>query len=342
MSTRVDKKLTRLAQFRQIIHHQTVRLVASVQRHLACGFANFALSMEMIMRHFLALLALAGTICVPEMAVAAARSDFTAAPPSSSQMLQCNSPDPARAIIGCSALIRTGIPSVRSRSSAAPLLGEDTALTDLSAVYSTRGVAYERRGEYDLALADFNQAIRLDPKNAFALRNRGDYYLAQGDVTHAMEDFNQAVAISPKFPELLVSRGNAYMVNGDFAHALPDYDQALALNPKMAIGYASRGEAYRTQGESDKAIADFDAALKLEAKLPAALLSRGLAREDKNDYARAIEDFSQAIKLDPKYVDAFDERAMAYEHMGAHDKAMADVAQAIKLDPQNPDAHKLP
>src|SRR5262249_16123634 len=154
-----------------------------------------------------------------------ARSDFTAAPPSSSQMLQCNSPDPARAIIGCSALIRTGIPPARSRSSAAPLLS-DTAQADMSAVYSTRGVAYQKRGEYDLALADFNQAIRLDPKNAMALRNRGDYYLAQDDFTHAMQDFNQAVAISPKSPELFVSRGNAYMVNGDFEHGLPDFEQA--------------------------------------------------------------------------------------------------------------------
>jgi len=340
MFSQVDEKLTRLAEFRQIIHHHRVsssRLLSSRVR-----FANLALSMEMIMRHFLTLLVLTGTVCVSDGAIAAARSDFTPTTPSSSQMLQCNSPDPARAIVGCSALIRTGVPSVRSRSSAAPLLGEDTAQSDLSAVYSTRGVAYQKRGEYDLALADFNQAIRLDPKNAFALRNRSDYYLAQDDVTHAMEDFNQAVAISPKSPELLVSRGNAYMVNGDFAHALPDYDQAIAINPKLAFAYASRGEAYRTQGESDKAITDFDAAIKLEAKLPAALLSRGLAREDKNDYTRAIEDFSQAIRLDPYYVAAYDERAMAYEHMGAHDKAMADVAQAMKLDPQNPDAHKLP
>jgi tetratricopeptide (TPR) repeat protein len=138
------------------------------------------LSMEMIMRRVFALVVLAGTICVPDAALAAARSDFTTLTPSSSQMLQCNSPDPARAIIGCSALIRTGIPPVRSRSSAAALLGSDTAQADLSAVYSTRGVAYQKRGEYDLALADFNQAIRLDPKNGMALRNRGDYYPGSG------------------------------------------------------------------------------------------------------------------------------------------------------------------
>src|SRR5258706_8884690 len=88
----------------------------------------------------------------------------TAQGASSAQMSQCNSPDPARAIIGCSAIIQ--------KSGPPDLMG---------AVYSTRGLAYQKRGENDLAIADLDQAIKLDSKNAISLRSRGDFYQAQGD-----------------------------------------------------------------------------------------------------------------------------------------------------------------
>src|SRR5262249_20836660 len=83
---------------------------------------------------------------------------------STAQMLQCNSPDPARAVIGCTTLIREAI---------------DQGL--LSTAYSNRGAAYEKRGESAFALSDFDQAIKVNPKNAEALRNRGDHFLAQND-----------------------------------------------------------------------------------------------------------------------------------------------------------------
>ncbi len=237
-------------------------------------------------------------------AAAAAGAFMPAGPPKSNvlqtttqytpQMLQCDSPDPDRAIIGCDAVINSN------------------ATPDIKSIaYGRRGVAYERRGDYDRAIADLNAAVRIDPKSVNALRVRGNYYRDQHDFEHALENYNQAIAVNPKDPETFTQRANAYVINGNFVNAMADYGQAIALNPKSAMAYTSRGEAYRSHGEDDRAIADFDQAIKLEPKLVNAFIRRGLAQENKNDYTRAIADFTQAIKVDPKNVTAYDERASA-------------------------------
>src|SRR5436190_1456207 len=93
------------------------------------------------------------TACTSRASRKGPRSDMSnpSMTPSSSQMLQCNSPDPARAIIGCSAIIRQRIPVTNQVNSAAPLLVDNTAQADLSAAYNTRGAAYEKRREHELA-----------------------------------------------------------------------------------------------------------------------------------------------------------------------------------------------
>jgi tetratricopeptide (TPR) repeat protein len=64
---------------------------------------------------------------------------------------------------------------------------------DLALVFNNRGNAYSDKNDYDRAIADFNQAIRLDPKYAFPHDGRGKAYYAKNDLNHAFADFDEAV-----------------------------------------------------------------------------------------------------------------------------------------------------
>ena len=66
-----------------------------------------------------------------------------------------------------------------------------------------RGNAYQNKGDDDRAIADYNEAIRLDAKSAVAYFARGRSYFFAGSAEKALVDFNQASAQAPK---------NAYMV----------------------------------------------------------------------------------------------------------------------------------
>ena len=65
-------------------------------------------------------------------------------------------------------------------------------------MYSSRGVAYGLRGDFDKAIADFSAAIRLNPKDAQAYQNRGVAYEKKGEKAKAEEDFAQAKNLGDK------------------------------------------------------------------------------------------------------------------------------------------------
>jgi tetratricopeptide (TPR) repeat protein len=60
-----------------------------------------------------------------------------------------------------------------------------------------RGNAYYAKKDYDRALADYNETIRLDPDNAAALYNRGLVKQRKGDISGANEDIARAKQLSP-------------------------------------------------------------------------------------------------------------------------------------------------
>jgi Flp pilus assembly protein TadD len=65
-------------------------------------------------------------------------------------------------------------------------------------MYSSRGIAYGLRGDFDKAIADCTEAIRLDPKNTQAYQNRGVAYGKKGEKAKAEEDFAQTKKLEDK------------------------------------------------------------------------------------------------------------------------------------------------
>jgi tetratricopeptide (TPR) repeat protein len=200
--------------------------------------------------------------------------------------------------------------------------------------YFNRGDTYRLKGDYDRAIADFTHAIALDPKYAHAYRTRGIAYQAKKDYDRAIADYTQAIALDPKYAYAYIDRGNAYAAKGDNDRAIADYVKAIALDPKFAIAYNNLGDANRAKGDNDPAIADYVKAIALDPKYVLAYLSRGNAYAAKGDTDRAVADYSQALMLDPKFAIAYNNRGDANRAKGDTDRAVADYSQAIVLDPK--------
>src|SRR5262249_56598561 len=92
-------------------------------------------------------------------------------------------------------------------------------------------LAYLSRLNNRPANADFDEAIRLEPKFASAYTDRGSAYRARGDNDHAIADFGEAIRLDPKSADAYYNRGLAYLYSGDFAKALADVSEASALDP---------------------------------------------------------------------------------------------------------------
>ena len=127
----------------------------------------------------------------------------------------------------------------------------------LAGAFNNRGVEYKNKGEYDRAIAAYDEAIRLNPNFAVAFANRGAAYDDKGEYDRAIADYDQAIRLKPDLTYAFFNRGNAYGHKGDYDSAFRDYDQAIRLDPEFAVAYGGRGRAYEKLGNLDAAIRDY-------------------------------------------------------------------------------------
>jgi tetratricopeptide (TPR) repeat protein len=134
---------------------------------------------------------------------------------------------------------------------------------DLVGLYNIRGFTYWFFDDFDPALADFNEIIRLDPNNQDGYFYRG-LIRSRTDNARAIADFSEALRIGPFYYPSYNQRGYIYLKMGDYDRAIADFSESIRLNPKFVFSFTSRGEAYEKKGDLENALADFDMALTLE------------------------------------------------------------------------------
>jgi Caspase domain/Tetratricopeptide repeat len=122
-----------------------------------------------------------------------------------------------------------------------------------------RGQFYARYGQFNRAISDFDEAIRLKPDDPEALNNRCWARTMLSDTTKAMQDCNEALRLRPAYGDALDSRG---LINLKLCHnteALSDYDSAVKYNPRQASSLFGRGVAKvrigNTAGGNDDIVA---------------------------------------------------------------------------------------
>src|ERR1700730_17605619 len=136
---------------------------------------------------------------------------------------------------------------------------------ELASAFSNRGVAYKRKGDLDRAIADYDEAIKINPKNGIAFINRGLGYLKKGDLDRTIADLSDIIRLYPKFAMGYGNRGEAYLRKGELDRALADLNEAIATDPQLTTAYAYRGLVQEKKGDRERARADFEMALSLPA-----------------------------------------------------------------------------
>jgi tetratricopeptide (TPR) repeat protein len=188
--------------------------------------------------------------------------------------------------------------------------------------------------EFDRAIAEYSEAIRLDPKNIAAFWGRCVAWTDRNALDRALADCDGAIAINARYARPYATRCIIWNNKRDHDRAAADCDQALRLDPRDALAHEARGVLLRGKRDYEGAIAELDEAIRLDPKLADAYHERGLALVDKRDYDRAIADYDEAIRLEPKFVRAYAARCWAWHLEREFDRALKDCDQAITLAPR--------
>jgi tetratricopeptide (TPR) repeat protein len=135
-----------------------------------------------------------------------------------------------------------------------------------AAAYYNRGNAHAAKGDHDAAIADYDEAIKLDPKNASAYNNRGSAKNDKGDSEAALADFNAAIKQNVRYASAYFNRGNALAARGEAMPAIQDYDVAVRYDRRNVNARIARGALLLAGGQSAKARADMRQAAALDRK----------------------------------------------------------------------------
>jgi tetratricopeptide (TPR) repeat protein len=148
---------------------------------------------------------------------------------------------------------------------------------------------------------------------ANALTKSGNQKMRNGDFDGAIADFNEVIRIYQVYPANVqsasyLSRGLAYSGKGELEKALADMNKAISLQSDNAFGYQNRAGVYEKQNEIDKAIADYSKAIKLNPKFPFPYRGRGLLLLKKGKDTEAEADFAKYLQLNPNGKSALDKQ----------------------------------
>src|SRR5262249_46573095 len=136
--------------------------------------------------------------------------------------------------------------------------------------HARRASLFMARSKFDLAVADAEAAIQLNPKSVPALMTRSQVNQRTGKFDLALADLNQVIEIEPKNPVAYFARGNVKGDQKNWADALTDLSQAITLRQDYAMAYVGRARAYLETGQLDQALNDLNTAISINPGVQAA------------------------------------------------------------------------
>jgi len=208
---------------------------------------------------------------------------------------------------------------------------------ELATAHIVRGNAYFSKGDYNGAARDYDEAVRLNPKNSVAFYNRGNVYNRLGQYDDAIENYDKAIELRQDYANAF--NNSAYTSKGAYDRAIEDCSRAIALDATKANYFVSRGNAYNKKPDYDRAMSDYDQAIRLDANNVSAYLGRCSVFIDKANYGSAIESCDQALKRQPNNQSARNNRCWARAIQGPQEQlkqALDDCDEALRLRPNDP------
>ncbi|KUR72694.1 hypothetical protein AQZ52_05535 [Novosphingobium fuchskuhlense] len=207
-----------------------------------------------------------------------------------------------------------------------------------AAGFAQRGSARAARGDWQAAVADFDEAIKLEPAKAEYWRGRASARGRAGDGPGARADFDKAMALTPNDPDLVIQRGFMRLRDGDEKGALADAEAALAGYHEGSLERLAVVALFDRLHRADRVLALIDPIIALhraDNELGNLLNTRCYSRALANiELPKAMADCTGAIKRLGPLPALVDSRAMVKVRMGDVAGALADYDTVLAKAPQ--------
>ncbi|MEM6726553.1 MAG: tetratricopeptide repeat protein, partial [Bacteroidota bacterium] len=176
-----------------------------------------------------------------------------------------------------------------------------TLSPSLSLVYNNRGIAYKDNQQIDLAKADYERAIQVNPADAKTFTNLG----------------------------------NLQFLSNDFNGAIQNYTKSINLKADSESSWSSRGAAYASLGNYNQAEQDLLKALEINPTHNDALRNISMVNFYQQKWAEGINRSKTYLNLNPGDADMINQLGTMYLRNGNNDLALQEFNRSIQMNPNN-------
>lgn len=182
------------------------------------------------------------------------------------------------------------------------------------------------------ALSDINRSIELSKNNSTAYVMRAEIEMKSvHDIPAAIADMDEAIKLEPHFAGYFLNRAFMKYKNDDYFGAMSDYDYALVLEPTNVIAHFNRGLLLAEVSDNDKALRDFSYVLKSNPNHFMARYNRALIYTETGELRKAIADYDIVLQKYPDFQAGLYARSECKRKLGDMAGGEADYRKSMAL-----------
>ncbi len=197
-------------------------------------------------------------------------------------------------------------------------------------VYLMQGHVYESIGQYDRALAQYEQGNQFHPYSLGLWNGIGNSFRGLGKQKQAFDAYQQALSLDAQSPETLNNLGSLYAEMGQLDSARVAYEQAVTYGPTLVAAHANLSIVLRRQGNWQDAVKMAQQGLMYEPDNIEGLVAKGNALFAGGQFKASEQVFSSAFKMHPDRVELLFSLGRVFEAQSRLSDAVVAYDQFLK------------
>ncbi len=202
-------------------------------------------------------------------------------------------------------------------------------------VLQYKGLTHVKLNDYQQAIFALDKALQLEQTTlCFYARGEANDSLKNYDL--AIDDYNNAIRLNPNFQEAFFALSKTYLKSNRFDRALEFANNAVQKFPEVPEAYEIRSLIFYKRGGLLNAINDLSKLETLTENKPSVLFTRGVYYFEYEHFQNAKSDFSQVLAIEPSNYLAIYCRGKANEELMENESAIKDFLLFLTLTDNNP------
>jgi tetratricopeptide (TPR) repeat protein len=196
-------------------------------------------------------------------------------------------------------------------------------------------MTYEQQGRLDVALAEYDRALRDDAAATSVLVRSAGLLAGRGQWDEAVSRYRRALAIDPQDDEALLGLGSLFLRLERWPEARDVFSASLARYPNSSAARFYIGMTHAREGRDAAALPVWLEAAALNPDDPELLIELGLLYGRRGEWADAIGWYDRALQRDRTLFAAHLNLAVASERTGDPDRALAHYRAFLQTAPHD-------